>query len=667
MSAKADDTSARNVIQAEDEPVGAPKSASLFRSSAVMAAGTLISRALGFLRWALLLIAIGGVGANDAFQAANTLPNMVFNLLAAGLLDAILVPQIVRAFKTRSGSVYVNRLLTLAGLILFGLTILMMLSANLLVAISAAQMAPAWKSLAVIFAWWCLPQIFFYGLYALLGEFLNARGIFGPYMWTPVANNVIGIAGILLYIAVYGTATDLSDPSLWDFQRTAIVAVPSTLGVVVQALLLFIPLRRAGVRLRLDFHFRGTGLRSASTVTGWVFATLVVGQIGTLSTSNIASAANQWWQTTGEFAPSNAALSYTFMVYMLPQSIISVSIATVIFTRMASAAADNNKQAMVEQYQNGVRTTLLLAMWLTAILAAGAIPVFQALGPNNPIEHMQGYANVLLVTLPGMLGACVILFSQRVFYAMEDARPVFYTVLGPTIMQVILGWTLKMFLPAPMWLLGAVGAETVSRIAQGVISIYFVGRYLPQFQPRSMIVQMIRYAVFATFAAAVGFFALTLVGHAHYGNSAAENFMGASVRGFFVFTVVTIVYFLVVAFFDRTTSARVVALLAAKIPQLRRFVPAAATSSDAPTPATGHSQAQAQTGSTAVRGRPLSASVAQSRILADLKQSATQANHLNPLSEIHPHWHQGPTVSFDDLLFGRQRSTKNTPSDVEDE
>ncbi|MDO5721700.1 MAG: murein biosynthesis integral membrane protein MurJ [Actinomycetaceae bacterium] len=668
------------------EPVGDPRSGSMLRSSAVMAAGTLVSRILGFLRWALLLIAIGGVGANDAFQVANTLPNAVFNLLAAGLLDAILVPQIVRALKTRSGSVYVNRLLTLAGLILFGLTILMLACASLLVTISAAQMAPEWKNLAVIFAWWCLPQIFFYGLYALLGEFLNARGIFGPYMWTPVANNIVGIAGILLYIAVYGTATDISDPSLWDFQRTAILAGPATLGVIVQALLLFIPLRKAGVKLRLDFHFRGTGLRSASTVTGWVFATLLVGQVGTLSTSNIAGAANQWWQDTGVFAPSNAALSYAFMVYMLPQSIISVSIATAIFTRMASAAADKDHQLLVQQYYYGVRSTLLLVMWLTAVLGAGAIPVFQALGPNNPVEHMVGYAQVLVATLPGMIGACVVLFSQRVFYAIENARPVFLTILFPTIGQIILGWTLKAFLPATMWLSGAMFAEALSRLAQGVIAVYLIHQVFKQVQPRHMIGHMVRYGLFALVSGAVGYGALKLVGTVHQGEGALENFLGAAARGFLVFVVVTIVYFLIVVIFDRETTQLVMSILSRRIPALARFAgeededhEGAQTevsagvdipvSDDAPDTAGPHPDGDVPTATKTPaarptggrRSQPVAPALAHSQVLHDLQSPHTATSEETQTGErprtdaeqvMNPHWHEVPTATFDDLVLG---------------
>ena len=168
----------------------APRQTSLLKSSAIMASGTLVSRILGFVRTALLIIAIGeGAGSVSAtFQVANTLPNTVYNILAAGVIDAVLVPQIVRALKSRSGDRYVSRLLTLAGLILFGVTIVMMVGSPLLVTLFASSYEGPARALTITFTLLCLPQIFFYGVYNLLGELLNARGMFGPYMWAPVLN-----------------------------------------------------------------------------------------------------------------------------------------------------------------------------------------------------------------------------------------------------------------------------------------------------------------------------------------------------------------------------------------------------------------------------------------------------------------------------------------------
>src|SRR5690606_39613755 len=115
--------------------------------------------------------------------------NVVYMLGAGGVLNAILVPPIVRAMRSRDGGEeYVDRLLTMAGAALLGLTLLLTGGAVVLVSVYASELSPEWFDLAVAFAVWCIPQLFFYGMYTLLGQVLNARGIFGPYMWAPAAN-----------------------------------------------------------------------------------------------------------------------------------------------------------------------------------------------------------------------------------------------------------------------------------------------------------------------------------------------------------------------------------------------------------------------------------------------------------------------------------------------
>ena len=114
----------------------ASRLSSLARSSAVMTAGTLTSRILGFVKAMLLATAIGVTvgGAADAFDVANKVPNNLYMLLAGGVLNAVLVPQIIRAAKRPDGGQdFVNRLLTLAVITLGAVTLLATLAAPLLV------------------------------------------------------------------------------------------------------------------------------------------------------------------------------------------------------------------------------------------------------------------------------------------------------------------------------------------------------------------------------------------------------------------------------------------------------------------------------------------------------------------------------------------------------
>jgi putative peptidoglycan lipid II flippase len=157
---------------------------SLGRTSLILASGTLVSRVLGFIKAIVLAGTIGLVGSAsaDAFANANSLPSNVYALISGGLLNAVLVPQIIRATKREDGGrVYVNRLLTLAITGLAGLTLILTIGAPVLAWIYGITLSPEQLGLVIAFAYWCIPQVFFYGLYAVLSEILNARSLFAPF------------------------------------------------------------------------------------------------------------------------------------------------------------------------------------------------------------------------------------------------------------------------------------------------------------------------------------------------------------------------------------------------------------------------------------------------------------------------------------------------------
>ena len=169
------------------------------RASALLASGTLVSRILGFISGVVLAQTLGsyGTGANT-FALANQLPNNIYAIIAGGLLSAVFVPAIVRAsLHDDGGQRFVNRLVTLGIVVFVVAAVIATLAAPVLVNLYAQSGERGFSdddlALAVAFAYWCLPQVLFYALYSLLGEVLNARGIFGPFTWAPALNNVVAI------------------------------------------------------------------------------------------------------------------------------------------------------------------------------------------------------------------------------------------------------------------------------------------------------------------------------------------------------------------------------------------------------------------------------------------------------------------------------------------
>ena len=398
-----------------------------------MSAGTLISRILGLVKASLLAMAIGvNFVQADAFDVANKVPNTLYMLLAGGVVNAVLVPQLVRASKRKDGGQdYTNRLLTLSFLILGGVSIVATVAAPLLVWLYSSGWGPEQMALATAFAYWCLPQLFFYGLYTLLGQVLNSKSSFGPYMWAPVFNNVIAIIGLAAFILVFGTNNaSPHDLATWTPERIALMGGSATLGVAAQALILIWPLKRIGFKFRPTFGFRGVGLGTAGKVAFWTFAAMLIGQLGFLVISRVAAGAS----VPGEGNSSNAAYSYSYLVFMLPHSLIAVSLATALFTSLSRDAANNDTKAVVGDFSMGVRMVGLVNSFAVAALVVLAAPVAMIIAGEGR-EQATAVGLIIITMVFGLVPFSANYLAQRVFYAYEDAKTPFLIQLPQVIFQ----------------------------------------------------------------------------------------------------------------------------------------------------------------------------------------------------------------------------------------
>ncbi|KGM15149.1 hypothetical protein N867_11635, partial [Actinotalea fermentans ATCC 43279 = JCM 9966 = DSM 3133] len=419
---------------------------SLGRSTAVMAAGTAVSRVLGFVRGTLLVAAVGltSARAGDAFTVANTLPNIFYMLIAGGVINAVLVPQVVRAYRSANGQEYVDRLLTVSFVILGGATVVLWAASPLIVRIFLDGEQAA---LATSFALWCVPQVFFYGVYTLLGQVLNARGSFGPYMWAPVVNNVIAIAGLVVFIAAFGTWEKpahgaVEDLSVWTGGRVSLLAGVATLGVIAQAVVLIWPLRRLGFHYRPRRGWRGAGLGSAGRVAGWTFAALAVGQVGAFVVMKIAALAPNV-DRTQLGVPGNIAYTNAFTIFMLPHSLVTVSLITALFTRLSDHAAARDVRAVRADFSHGLRTIGVFTLFTAPAIAVIAVPLLRALYPSTAQSDAASMAPIIVAFMCGLAAVGAWSLVQRVFYAYEDAKGLFriqVAMAGVVVAVSVLGW-----------------------------------------------------------------------------------------------------------------------------------------------------------------------------------------------------------------------------------
>jgi putative peptidoglycan lipid II flippase len=283
--------------------------------------------------------------------------------------------------------------------------------------------------LATAFAFICLPQMFFYGLYTVLGQVLNARAQFGAYMWAPALANVVMIGGLLVLLTGFPTQVG---PSGWTPTMVWILGGTTTLGIVAQALVLVLPLRRGGFRFTPVWGFRGTGLGSASRVALWTFAALAVSQLGFVVTSRVLTRATELLDRSHQIGAGKATYSNAFLLFMLPHSLITLSLVTALFTRMSTAASTGRTSEVVADLGRGLRLpAVLLVPGMVAAVLFGE-PIVRLLFFGNSAAQTRPVAHVMIAMMVGILPFGWLYLVQRVFYAYEDARTPFFLQLVVT-------------------------------------------------------------------------------------------------------------------------------------------------------------------------------------------------------------------------------------------
>jgi putative peptidoglycan lipid II flippase len=400
--------------------------ASLLSNSAVMAAGTAVSRLSGFVRAALLSYALGASVHADIFTVSNTLPNALYILLAGGIFNAVLVPQLVRAMRNDPdrGDAYTSRVVTAAGVFLLVVTVVLVVAAPLIVRLVTHDYQGAVFDSAVAFTRYCLPQVFFYGMYVLVGQILNARGSFGPMMWAPIANNVVSVAVILVYLVGYGAAEGAEVQGGFTGGQELLLGIGSSVGIAVQFLLLVPYLRRAGFHYRPRFDLRGTGLGHTLRLGIWTVLFVVVNQVAYVVVQKLAtSGAVASPDGTGATVYANS-----FLVVMVPHSIVTVSLATAMLPRLSAHAADQDRQALAGSLSSTLRAALAVIVPFVALLPVIAPDLARVVFAHGAAADNGVDAYVPTLSLFG-LGILFFTFHYLVlrgFYSLELNRTVFF-------------------------------------------------------------------------------------------------------------------------------------------------------------------------------------------------------------------------------------------------
>ncbi|MEC3976797.1 murein biosynthesis integral membrane protein MurJ [Amycolatopsis sp. H20-H5] len=398
-------------------PIGPPPGSladSLAQSSSKLAIAALVSRITGF-GWKVALALIIGTGVvNDSFNIANTLPNMVFELLLGGVLSSVVIPLLVRSHDDPDGGeAYAQRLITMALVLLALGTACAVAAAPLFTAVYVDSSSPdANPALTTALGYLVLPQILFYGLFALFSAILNAKNVFGPPAWAPVLNNIVVLISLAGFYLVPGEIS--LDPVRMGDPKLLVLGLGVTLGIVVQALVLIPPLLRSGFRFRWRWGL-DPRLKEFGGLAAWILGYVAVSQLGLVVNTHVLTSGTSGGVT---------AYTYAWLLFQLPYGVIGVSLLTAFMPRMSRAAADGDTQKLVGDLSYAARLSTVLLMPCSAVLAVIGTPIGIAIFAwgKGTLADADRLGQTLAISALGLLPYAMVLLQLRVFYAMKDAR-----------------------------------------------------------------------------------------------------------------------------------------------------------------------------------------------------------------------------------------------------
>ncbi|MFE6916416.1 murein biosynthesis integral membrane protein MurJ [Streptomyces rubiginosohelvolus] len=446
------------------------------RGSAVMAAGSVVARASGFARTAVVAAALGTIGpAADGYAVGNALPTVVYMLLLGGALNAVFVPELVRAAKEHpdAGVAYTDRLVTVCVVALLVITAAAVWAAPGIVDMYTDYTGRQ-AAMTVALARYCLPQIFFLGLFTLLGQVLNARGRFGAMMWAPVLNNVVVIAVFGLYLALSLGGGDTLTPT-----GTALLGWGTTAGIAVQTLALVPALRATRFRWRPRFDWRGTGLTRPLRAAGWLVLLVLANQAAYWVTTRLATSAGL------DGGPGFGAYNNAYLLWVVPHGIITVSVVTALLPGMSAAAADGDLAGVRRDVSHALRVCAAAVVPAACALLALAGPVTALVfgyGRTSAADT-AALAGILMAFAPGLIALSGQYVLSRAFYALSDTRTPFLLNLVIVGLNAGLSLAAAHLLPARWAVTGMAAAYSLALCAGWAMTGRVLCRRLDVVQP----------------------------------------------------------------------------------------------------------------------------------------------------------------------------------------
>ena len=485
------------------------KSHDLYRASGIMAIGTILSRITGFIRGLLIVAVLGTALLADTYNVANTMPNILYNLLVGGALTAIFVPQLVRSFKDEDGGqAFASRLVTTISIILLALVAIGVIFAPFLVRLYAPEFFTVGfeqeRDIAIAFTRYCLPQIFFLGLFTMLGQVANSRGSFGPLMWAPIANNIVGI---VIFSAVLYYSPTLTVATITD-EQIQVLGWGTTFAIVVQALILIPVVYRSGIRIRPMWGIQGLG--KSFTLAGWTLLYVFISQVGYLVTVNVATSAAVRSAKDGITTGVGVTpFSNAYLIMLLPYSIVTISIVTAMLPHLSRLAIDKKVDEVREQLVRAIRMVGVITVpsAVALLLFGPLITEVLFFGIGSADSRYIGY--VLSALSFGLVAFSINLILIRGFNAFEDTRTQVSSILVINVISVGLSYLFLSTLQNKWVTVGLGAAFSISYLVGLFVTLSLLKRHIGKLVLGDFVPQHFR-LLLASLIAMVPLFAISI-------------------------------------------------------------------------------------------------------------------------------------------------------------
>lgn len=396
---------------------------------------TVLSSVTGFLRIVVVAAVLGTTYLGDTYASANWVPNLLFELFAAGALQAVLVPSLVtmidagdadEAGKT-AGAILGLASLALGILSAIGLALGEPILRALMGHGVSPEVADAKVRLGMFFLWFFLPQTVIYVAGLVSSAALNARGRFFAPVASPIVNNVVVISAYLLFNAERGGKA----PSLHlSTLEKVTLAGGTTLAVVAFCSVSVIAAWRIGWRIRPSLDWRRPAVGRVARLGAW--AALYLAMTNVLMAAVFALA--------NRIEGGVVAWQVGLTVFLLPHSVFSVPVLTALFPSLSRAAAQQDDDSFGRHFDRGVGAIAWFAAPATALLAALGTPFARAVLYGRSQGSDTEVGGVIAALALGLFGYGMFLFLTRVFYARNDARTPALVNVGMAIGGVVLLW-----------------------------------------------------------------------------------------------------------------------------------------------------------------------------------------------------------------------------------